>query len=84
MKNGADCTSGVTETGSGLKFTLKGGKTIHIEFEADDSFRCEVSEDDPALLTDITSTGGIADMVGDKFTTTSDNATVTFNKQGTR
>lgn len=30
MKNGADCTSQVTETGSSLKFKLKAGETIRI------------------------------------------------------
>ena len=77
-KNGVDCTSEVTDTGSGLKFTLKGGETIRIVFDADDSFRCEVSEDDPSLLTNITGTGGTADVAGNKFTTTGSSAAVTF------
>ena len=70
-KNGADCTSEVTATGGGLKFTLKGGETVRIAFEADDSFRCEVREDDPSQLTNITGTGGTVDTAGNKFTTTS-------------
>ena len=78
MKNGADCTSQVTETGSGLKFTLKGSETIHIDFEADSSFRCEVVEDDSSKLTGITGTGGTADMTAKKFTTTSSIAKATF------
>ena len=32
----------VTETGNGLKFTLKANETIHISFVADASFRFEV------------------------------------------
>ncbi len=77
-KNGADCTSAVTSSGNGLKFSLKGGETIRIAFEADDSFRCEVKEDDPSLLTAITGTGGTADMASKKFTTTAAMAKVTF------
>lgn len=78
MKNGADCTSQMTETGSGLKFSLKAGETIHIDFDADSSFRCEVAEDDSSNLTGITGTGGTADMASKKFTTTSGIAKVTF------
>ncbi len=78
MKNGADCTSQVTETGSGLKFKLKAGETIRIDFDADPSFRCEVTEDDSSQLTGITGTGGTADMTAKKFTTTSGVAKVTF------
>ena len=78
-KNGADCTSEMTDTGSGLRFSLKGGETVRIIFEADDSFRCTVNEDDPSLLTSITGTGGTADTAGNRFTTTSSNAKVTFS-----
>ncbi|MEH2941019.1 collagen binding domain-containing protein [Lawsonibacter sp. JLR.KK007] len=77
-KNGADCTSQVTDTGSGLKFRLKANETIHIDFETDLSFRCEVTEDDSSDLTDITGSGGTADMTAKKFTTTSGVAKVTF------
>ena len=77
-KNDADCTSQVTETGSGLKFKLKAGETIRIDFDADSSFRCEVAEDDSSKLTGITGTGGTADMTAKKFTTTSGVAKVTF------
>ncbi|MCI9268026.1 MAG: hypothetical protein HFF40_04130 [Lawsonibacter sp.] len=77
-KNDADCTSQVTETGSGLKFKLKAGETIHIGFDADSSFRCEVTEDDSSQLTGITGTGGTADMGAKKFTTTSGIAKATF------
>ena len=67
-KNDVDCTGEVTSTGSGLKFTLKADETIHIDFEADSSFRFEVSEDDTTYLTNITGSGGTADMAGKKFT----------------
>ena len=77
-KNDADCTNQVTETGSGLKFRLKAGETIRIDFDADSSFRCEVTEDDSSKLTSITGTGGVADMAAKKFTTTSGIAKVTF------
>lgn len=40
----------MTETGSGLKFKLKAGEAIHIDFDADSSFRCEVTEDDSSPL----------------------------------
>ncbi|MDE7261027.1 MAG: hypothetical protein K2N78_03035, partial [Oscillospiraceae bacterium] len=61
-KNDADCTSQVTDTGSSLKFSLKGSETIKIIFDADPSFRFEVTEDDSSNLTGITGTGGTADM----------------------
>ena len=77
-KNDADCNNQVTETGSGLKFRLKAGETIRIDFDADSSFRCEVTEDDSSKLTSITGTGGVADMAAKKFTTTSGIAKVTF------
>ena len=77
-KNDADCTSEVTDTGSSLKFTLKADETIHIDFEADSSFRFEVTEDDPTYLTNITGTGGTADMAGKKFTRTGGTSAVTF------
>ena len=67
-KNDVDCTGEVTSTGSGLKFTLRADETIHIDFDADASFRFEVSEDDPTYLTNITGSGGTADMAGKKFT----------------
>ena len=76
MKNGADCTSQVTETGDGLKFSLKADETIHIDFDSDASFRCEVTEDDSSNLTGITGTGGTAGTA--KFTSTSSIARVTF------
>ena len=68
----------VTETGNGLKFTLKANETIHISFVADDSFRFEVVEDDPTYLTDITGTGGTADMSAKKFTSSGGASKVTF------
>ena len=77
-KNSVDCTSEVTETGSGLKFTLKADETIHIDFDADPSFRCEVAEDDTTYLTNITGTGGTADMSAKKFTTSDGEAKATF------
>lgn len=67
-KNGVDCTSQVTSTGSGLKFKLKADETIHIDFAADPSFRFTVTEDDSSKLTAITGTGGTADMSAKKFT----------------
>ena len=77
-RNGVDCTGEVTETGSGLKFTLKADETIHIDFDADPSFRCEVAEDDATYLTNITGTGGTADMSAKKFTTSGGEAKATF------
>lgn len=77
-KNGTDCTSQVTSTGSGLKFTLKADETIRIEFEADASFRFDVTEDDTTYLTDITGTGGTADMSAKKFTGSGGASKVTF------
>ncbi len=77
-KNGTDCTAQVTDTGSGLKFKLKADETIRIDFDADPSFRCEVTEDDSSKLTGITGTGGTTDMTAKKFTSTSSAARVTF------
>ena len=77
-KNNVDCTSEVTETGSGLKFTLKADEMIHIDFNADASFRFEVVEDDPTYLTSITGTGGTADMTSKKFTSSGGESKVTF------
>ena len=77
-KNDADFTSQITETGSGLKFTLKGGETVHIDFDADPSFRFEVTEDDPSLLTDISGSGGTADLSGKKFISSGGASKVTF------
>ena len=71
-------TKSVTETANGLKFTLKADETVRIDFVADPSFRCEVTEDDSSKLTSITGTGGVADMTAKKFTTTSGVAKVTF------
>ena len=68
----------VTETGNGLKFTLKANETIRIDFVADDSFRFEVVEDDPTYLTDITGTGGIVDMSAKKFSSSGGESKVTF------
>ncbi|MEH2937345.1 SpaA isopeptide-forming pilin-related protein [Lawsonibacter sp. JLR.KK007] len=77
-KNGTDCTSQVTSTGSGLKFTLKADETIRIEFEADASFRFDVTEDDTSYLTGITGTGGTADMAAKKFSSSGGASKVTF------
>lgn len=73
----------VTETGNGLKFTLKANETIHIDFVADASFRFEVTEDDPTYLTDITGTGGTADMAAKKFTSSGGESKVTFTNSTT-
>ena len=78
QRNGVDCTSEVTDTGSGLKFTLKADETMHIDFDADASFRFEVTEDDPTYLTNITGTGGTADLSAKKFTSSGGEAKVTF------
>ena len=78
QKNDTNCTSQVTNTGNGLKFTLKADETIRIEFEADDSFRFEVAEDDTTYLTNITGTGGTADMSAKKFTSSGGASAVTF------
>ena len=77
-KNGADFTDQVTETGSGLKFSLRGGETVHIDFEADPSFRFEVTEDDSSKLTNISGTGGTADLAAKKFTSSGGSAKVVF------
>ena len=77
-KGDTDCTSEVTATGSGLKFTLQGNESIHIDFVADASFRYEVTEDDTTYLTDITGTGGTADMSAKKFTSSGGESKVTF------
>ena len=77
-KNDADFTSQVTETGNGLKFSLRGGETVRINFEADSSFRFEVTEDDSSKLTNISGTGGVADLAGKKFTNNSSDAKVVF------
>ena len=71
-------TKAVTETGSGLKFTLKADETIRIEFQSDASFRFEVREDDSSQLTNITGTGGTADLAGKKFTSSGGASKVTF------
>ena len=71
-------TKAVTETANGLKFSLQADETIHIDFVADASFRFEVTEDDPTYLTDITGTGGTADMAGKKFTSNGGASKVTF------
>lgn len=78
QKNGADCTSEVTDTSTGLKFTLKADETIHIDFDADASFRFEVTEDDTTYLSGITGTGGTADMSAKKFTSGGGESKVTF------
>ena len=77
-KNGADFTDQVTETGSGLKFSLRGGETVHIDFEADPSFRFEVTEDDSSKLTNISGTGGTAALAAKKFTSSGGSAKVVF------
>ena len=77
-KNGVDCTRQVVNNGNSLRFTLKGNETIRIIFEADSSFRFEVTEDDPTYLTDITGTGGTADMSAKKFTSSGGASKVTF------
>ena len=75
---GMDCTSQVTSTGSGLKFSLKAGETIRIDFEADESFRFEVTEDDPSQLVNISGSGGTADMTAKKFVSTGGAARAVF------
>ena len=77
-KNGADFTDQITETGSGLKFSLRSGETVHIDFEADPSFRFEVTEDDSSKLTNISGTGGTADPAAKKFTSSGGSAKVVF------
>ena len=77
-KNDVDCTSQVTDSGSGLKFKLKADETIRIRFDADTSFRYTVTEDDSSQLTNITGTGGTADMTAKKFSNNSGVAKVTF------
>ena len=67
QKNGADCTDEVTDNGSSLQFSLKSGETVSITFDADDSFRFTVSEDDDSQLTNITGFGGSVDMRAKKF-----------------
>ena len=71
-------TKAVTETANGLKFSLKADEIIHIDFVADASFRFEVTEDDSSQLTNITGTGGIADMAAKKFTSNGGASKVTF------
>ena len=83
-KDGAEFTDQVTETGNGLKFSLRGGETVHIDFEADSSFRFEVTEDDSSKLTNISGTGGIADLTEKKFTSNSNDAKVVFTNSGTK
>ncbi len=77
-KNGTSYTNQVVATDNGLKFTLTGDETIHIDFEADPSFRFEVTEDDSSQLTNITGTGGTADMSTKKFTSSGGASKVTF------
>ena len=77
-KNDVDCTSQVTETDNSLKFSLKANETIRIDFEADSSFRYEVTEDDSSQLTNITGIGGTADMSAKKFTSSGGASKVTF------
>ncbi len=77
-RNGADCSSEVTDNGTGLKFSLMGGDSIRIVFEADESFRFEVREDDTSQLTNITGMGGIADMADKKFTSSGGTSKVIF------
>ncbi len=77
-KNDVDCTNQVVDTGNELKFSLKADETIKITFEADASFRFEVTEDDSSQLTSITGTGGTADMAAKKFTSSGGASKVTF------
>lgn len=77
-RNGADCTREITDNGTGLKFSLMGGDSIRIVFEADESFRFEVREDDTSQLTGITGMGGIADLAGKKFTSSGGTSKVIF------
>ena len=78
MPTSYNTTKSVIETTNGLKFSLKGNESIHIDFEADPSFRFEVTEDDSSQLTSITGTGGIADTVAKKFTSSGGASKVTF------
>ncbi len=73
-----NATKSVSEIENGLKFTLKADEKIRIDFEADPSFRFEVTEDDPSKLTNITGTGGTADMTAQKFTSSGGASKVTF------
>ena len=77
-KNDADFTDQITETGNGLKFSLRDGETVRIEFEADPSFRFEVTEDDSSKLTNISGTGGTANLSAKKFTSSGGSASVVF------
>ena len=77
-KNDADFTDQITETGNGLKFSLRDGETVRIEFEAASSFRFEVTEDDSSKLTNISGTGGTADLAAKKFTSSGGSAKVLF------
>lgn len=77
-KNGAEFTDQVTETGSGLKFSLRDGETVRIDFVADPSFRFEVTEDDSSKLTNISGTGGTADLAAKKFTSSGGSSRVVF------
>ena len=78
IKNGINCTSQIIETGSGLASKLKANETVRIDFDADASFRFEVTEDDTTYLTDITGTGGAVDMSAKKFTSSGGASKVTF------
>ena len=83
-KNGEDFTDEITDNGTGLKFSLKGGETVHVNFEADGELRYTVKEDDTSELTAITGTGGTANLASGKFTSTGSTARVTFtNGKGT-
>ena len=77
-KDGAVFTDQITETGNGLKFSLRDSETVRIEFEADPSFRFEVTEDDSSKLTNISGTGGTADLSAKKFTSNGGSASVVF------
>ena len=65
-------------TGNGLRFSLKADETIRIVFDADASFRFEVHEDDSSQLTNISGTGGTADMSAKKFISSGGASKVTF------
>ena len=77
-KNNTDCTDQVINTGNGLRFSLKADETIRIVFDADASFRFEVHEDDSSQLTNISGTGGTADMSAKKFISSGGASKVTF------
>ena len=77
-RNGEDCTDEITDNGTGLQFSLRGGETVRIAFEVEGEFRYEVQEDDYSELTALTGTGGTAELASGKFTGTGGSVAVTF------